>query len=138
MLNPDGVIYGNYRCCLLGYDLNRQWKSPDRVLHPTIYSSKEIIRYMSKEREIALFCDLHAHSMQKNIFMYGCCSEDDDINKNAEIRLIPLIMSQMNKNFSYMFSRFQVEKCKETTARIVLFKELGLLNSYTCEASFFG
>jgi murein tripeptide amidase MpaA len=25
MLNPDGVIYGNYRCSLLGCDLNRKW-----------------------------------------------------------------------------------------------------------------
>jgi Predicted carboxypeptidase len=24
MLNPDGVIYGNYRCSLLGVDLNRR------------------------------------------------------------------------------------------------------------------
>ena len=25
MLNPDGVIYGNYRCSLLGVDLNRRY-----------------------------------------------------------------------------------------------------------------
>lgn len=25
MLNPDGVIVGNYRCSLMGQDLNRQW-----------------------------------------------------------------------------------------------------------------
>jgi len=25
MLNPDGVIVGNYRCSLAGLDLNRQW-----------------------------------------------------------------------------------------------------------------
>jgi murein tripeptide amidase MpaA len=25
MLNPDGVIHGNYRCSLLGCDLNRKW-----------------------------------------------------------------------------------------------------------------
>jgi len=25
MLNPDGVIVGNYRCNLSGADLNRQW-----------------------------------------------------------------------------------------------------------------
>lgn len=25
MLNIDGVIYGNYRCSLLGVDLNRKW-----------------------------------------------------------------------------------------------------------------
>lgn len=27
MLNPDGVIHGNYRCSLTGTDLNRKWKS---------------------------------------------------------------------------------------------------------------
>lgn len=25
MQNPDGVIIGNYRCSLMGTDLNRQW-----------------------------------------------------------------------------------------------------------------
>lgn len=29
MLNPDGVINGNYRCSLAGCDLNRMWKSPN-------------------------------------------------------------------------------------------------------------
>ena len=28
VLNPDGVIYGNYRCSLLGVDLNRKWDKP--------------------------------------------------------------------------------------------------------------
>ncbi len=28
MINVDGVIYGNFRCDLAGYDLNRAWKSP--------------------------------------------------------------------------------------------------------------
>ena len=28
MLNPDGVINGNYRCGLSGCDLNRRWKNP--------------------------------------------------------------------------------------------------------------
>jgi murein tripeptide amidase MpaA len=30
MLNPDGVINGNYRCSLAGCDLNRRWKNPDK------------------------------------------------------------------------------------------------------------
>lgn len=25
MVNPDGVIYGNFRTNLAGFDLNRQW-----------------------------------------------------------------------------------------------------------------
>jgi hypothetical protein len=31
MLNPDGVIHGNYRCSLAGVDLNRQWVNPSKV-----------------------------------------------------------------------------------------------------------
>ena len=31
MVNPDGVIHGNYRCSLAGCDLNRRWKKPKRV-----------------------------------------------------------------------------------------------------------
>jgi len=28
MLNPDGVVCGNYRCSLSGKDLNRRWSLP--------------------------------------------------------------------------------------------------------------
>lgn len=38
MLNPDGVIIGNYRCSLAGVDLNRQWANPNAKLHPEIYA----------------------------------------------------------------------------------------------------
>jgi hypothetical protein len=37
MLNPDGVIVGNYRCSLAGSDLNRNYIAPLRKLHPTIF-----------------------------------------------------------------------------------------------------
>lgn len=40
MLNPDGVINGNYRSSLAGCDLNRQWKNPSKTLHPTIFNVK--------------------------------------------------------------------------------------------------
>jgi murein tripeptide amidase MpaA len=43
MLNVDGVIYGNYRCSLIGADLNRRWQAPSRVLHPTIYHAKKVV-----------------------------------------------------------------------------------------------
>jgi hypothetical protein len=96
---------------------------------------------LNSQREISLYCDLHAHSMQKHIFMYGCSSFSNDIDyirRNAAIRLIPLLISLMSKYFSYEFSRFRMEKYKESTARIVLFKEFDITNSYTCEASFLG
>lgn len=73
MLNPDGVVYGNYRCSLLGCDLNRKWEMPNRLLHPSIFFSKNLIRLMHSERKIALYCDLHGHSRKLNAFFYGCC-----------------------------------------------------------------
>ncbi len=62
MLNPDGVIDGNYRCSLSGGDLNRRWKVPSKVLHPIIYSMKQMLREFKKERQLVFFCDLHGHS----------------------------------------------------------------------------
>lgn len=40
MINPDGVIVGNYRCSLSGMDLNRQYIGPSPRLHPEIYAIK--------------------------------------------------------------------------------------------------
>ena len=33
-MNPDGVILGNSRCNLHGFDLNRQWKNPSLDISP--------------------------------------------------------------------------------------------------------
>lgn len=46
MLNPDGVVHGNYRCSLLGCDLNRKWQIPNKFLHPTIYYTKQTIKFL--------------------------------------------------------------------------------------------
>lgn len=138
MLNPDGVIYGNYRCNLLGHDLNRHWKSPERVSHPTIYHAKEAMRRMAKERQVTLYCDLHAHSVQRKVFMYGCAHDEKEVRRNALVKVVPFLMSQVDGSFSFELSKFQMEKYKESSARIVAFKEFGIANSYTCEASFLG
>jgi murein tripeptide amidase MpaA len=97
MLNPDGVINGNYRCSLAGCDLNRRWKAPSKVIHPEIYNTKQMISQFGKEREIAVFCDFHGHSRKKNIFMYGC-----DMPDQPEIvRLFPFILAAINPFFVY-------------------------------------
>ena len=62
MLNPDGVINGNYRCSLAGCDLNRRWKAPNKHLHPTIYQTKKLIKDLHNERGLLVYCDLHGHS----------------------------------------------------------------------------
>ena len=49
MLNPDGVIHGNYRVSLLGVDLNRRWRKPSKFMHPTVYYAKQIIKYCNEK-----------------------------------------------------------------------------------------
>ena len=31
MMNPDGVINENHKCSLAGTDLNRRWKTPNKI-----------------------------------------------------------------------------------------------------------
>ena len=82
MLNPDGVIYGNYRSSLMGVDLNRRWKNPSKYLHPTIYYSKNLIKWLmalgkmnqatnANPGGVIMTCDFHGHSRKKNVFVYG-------------------------------------------------------------------
>lgn len=141
ILNPDGVIYGNYRCSLLGCDLNRKWEKPNKFLHPTIYYSKFLIRNTHIERKVVLFCDLHGHSRKYNAFFFGCCYknyEHEGRIKNAYLRIIPLLCSKQNRLFSFPDCRFRIERSKESTARVVVFKEFNIANSFTLECSFFG
>lgn len=134
MLNPDGVINGNYRCSLSGGDLNRRWKAPSRVLHPTVYETKKMVKEFQNEREVTLFLDLHGHSRRKNIFMYGNTMPDDP----SSTRIFPFIMAKLVDYFWFKSSKFSVTKSKETTARISLFRELNIPCIYTMEASFWG
>ena len=101
MLNPDGVINGNYRCSLAGCDLNRRWKAPNKSIHPTIYYAKQMITNLFAERGVAFFCDLHGHSKKKDVFIYGCNDEEDP----AKTRIFPLILSKICPLFSFEKSR---------------------------------
>ncbi|KAI9339968.1 hypothetical protein BDR26DRAFT_372093 [Obelidium mucronatum] len=76
MINPDGVIVGNYRCNMTGYDLNRQWTSaqkPSAVKAiPEIHAMYTLLERSVNSREVLLFCDFHGHNRKNGIFMYGC------------------------------------------------------------------
>ena len=141
MLNPDGVRYGNYRCCLMGADLNRRWSRPSKLLHPTVFSTKKMMQVLHETHPISLFCDMHGHSRKKNVFMYGCNERGQDFElhkKNLLAKFIPVVLAGENKLFSFNDCHFRLEKDKMSTARIVVFKELEIPHSYTIEASFFG
>ena len=61
MLNPDGVINGNYRTDLTGEDLNRRYSSPTPALQPTVFAIKELLREVHDNRGVFLYMDMHGH-----------------------------------------------------------------------------
>ena len=104
------------------------------MLHPVVFAVKKFKRTFSKERQVVLYCDLHGHSRRKNIFMYGNNIKD---TPHAS-RVFPYILSKLCDYFSFEYSRFSMSKYKESTARISMYKELGIPNIFTMEASFCG
>ena len=130
MLNPDGVIVGNYRCSLAAVDLNRQWMTPSNKYHPEAFATKTMIVKTLDSRRIAFFCDIHGHSRNKNLFMYGCENKDD--------RIFPFLYQKRCDSFDFDTCNFNVQKSKENTARVVVWRRFSLLNSFTLECSFMG
>eukprot|EP00047_Mylnosiga_fluctuans_P022133 m.113982 g.113982 ORF g.113982 m.113982 type:complete len:1045 (+) comp9147_c0_seq2:36-3170(+) len=138
MLNPDGVIVGNYRCSLAGVDLNRTYRRPLRDLYPTVAMTKTMMHRFARDRPIALYCDLHGHSRKQNVFMYGCLNKSNPTLHMHE-RIFPLMLHKnIPEMFSYRGSQFNLHKSKESTGRITIFRELGIVNSFTMEATFCG
>ncbi|CAD8166524.1 unnamed protein product [Paramecium pentaurelia] len=135
MMNPDGVVNGNYRCGLEGSDLNRRWKKPNKYLHPSVYYAKKYVKGFSKERQIILVIDLHGHSRKQSSFVYGCAYSSQV--KTIE-RVFALLMAKLNPFMDYPSCTFRIENAKDKTARIQLWRELKINWVYTYECSFYG
>ncbi|XP_021377483.1 uncharacterized protein LOC110465752 isoform X13 [Mizuhopecten yessoensis] len=146
MLNPDGVIVGNYRCSLAARDLNRNYRHPRKESFPTVWHVKSMMDKVLERHNILLYCDLHGHSRKHNVFMYGNnTSQDGDNNTTGaaksflQERLFPWIMSQKApEKFSFQSCKFQIKRCKEATGRVVMWRQMHILNSFTLEATFSG
>lgn len=158
MLNPDGVVNGCHRCSLSGADLNRQWVDPDPVLHPSIYHAKGLLLYLQAlNKKPLVFCDFHGHSRKKNVFIYGCHNPSTDIPftmvtsgsesdssivgegiKDTNHRTLPKVLHSIAPAFSLQSCSFVVESTKESTGRVVVWRELGIVCSYTMESSYCG
>ena len=118
---------------LAGVDLNRNWDNPSRKLHPTIYYTKNMIRRFMEDREVILFTDFHGHSRKMNVFMYGC-ENKSKLSSRLRERIFPRMLWKNSSIFSYADCSFNIGRNKESTGRVVGFKDLGLANSYTMEA----
>ena len=135
MLNPDGVVLGNYRCSVIGVDLNRQWAEPNEVTMPTIYALKRLMKGYVANDQLLLFCDLHGHSRKRNIFAYGCESLRGPMRLRE--RVFPRLLADC-AHFSLGGCSYKVLRSKETTGRVVVWRQFATPNSFTLEASFCG
>ncbi|NWS95495.1 CBPC6 carboxypeptidase, partial [Mionectes macconnelli] len=138
MLNPDGVYLGNYRCSLMGFDLNRHWANPSSWAHPTLHGVKQLIidMYNNPKINLEFYIDIHAHSTMMNGFMYGNIFEDEERFQRQAV--FPKLLCQNAEDFSYSSTSFNRDAVKAGTGRRFLG---GLLNDtsycYTLEVSFY-
>ncbi|XP_071953635.1 cytosolic carboxypeptidase 6-like [Antedon mediterranea] len=138
MLNPDGVYLGNYRCSLMGFDLNRHWHDPSPWAHPTLHGTKNLLMQMDADthENVDFFVDIHAHSTLMNGFMYG--NIYDDATRYEKQAVFPKLMCGNADDFSMMNTSFNRDAMKAGTGRRFLGDILEKNTMcYTLEVSFF-
>ena len=73
--------------------------------------------------------------------MYGCHKLSGKGSYKSNDSLItgfPFLFSITCNFADYSYCSFNMEKEKDGCARVIAFKELGILNSYTTESSYYG
>ena len=149
MLNPDGVIRGNFRMNILGKDLNRMWDEPTEETCPTIFNTVKMIKKTLDSRDIYFFCDFHGHSNKHNFFLYSCKSKYEYLQLD-ENTIIPnpqkykltfyelVFQFILNRENSYL-DRFsctnKIIPSKTKTSRAILKTKFNVDFSYCLESS---
>ena len=149
MLNPDGVIRGNFRMNILGKDLNRMWDEPTEEICPTIFNTVKMIKKTLDSRDIYFFCDFHGHSNKHNFFLYSCKSKYEYLQLD-ENTIIPnpqkykltfyelVFQFILNRENSYL-DRFsctnKIIPSKTKTSRAILKTKFNVDFSYCLESS---
>ena len=92
-----------------------------------------------ENRKILIYCDIHCHSKKMNSFLYGCniAEEGAAFSTWTQVRLLPRLLARRSKYISLPSCRFGIEACKVGTARVVVWKEFKVMNSFTLENSFY-
>ena len=136
MMNPDGVIVGNSRTGFAGCDLNRRWSKPNEIIHPEIYSVKNLVLSTATNQNISFVIDFHGHFGAYNSLFY--CNHKENKKKCS---LFPFLCSKLSKIISFQQTTFTMPKYKASTERLSLFRELEDCdndNIIALETSFFG
>lgn len=109
--------------------------------------SKEVSQQQQQQQQapsgISLFLDIHGHMKKPNIFTYGC-SNPVDAEYFYNERLFPFILDNENTRhrseerrhtFLLDYCKYNVAPSKMSTSRVFVRRSLGVIHSYTIEAS---
>merc|ERR1719329_1138022 len=107
-------------------------------MHITVYKVKRHIAAAKKKAHLCMYLDLHGHSRKYGILSYACGNFPKDDYRRFSVRMYPKILSLLTPEFQFSYCRWRVGKGKRGTGRVVISKDLGLVNTYTIEASFYG
>ena len=88
---------------------------------------------------VLCYVDLHGHSKKLGWFTYGCHSPELGSQTLRDPRILPLSLRKTSPTtFSYPSSTFTMNKEKDGSARISVYRDFGISLSYTIEASLGG
>ena len=152
MLNPDGVIRGNFRMNSIGKDLNRMWTEENEENSPSVFYCHKMIQKTLNSRNIYFFCDFHGHSSKNNFFLYSCKSHNEFLkigNNNIipnphkkKLSYIELIFQEIYSKENIFFDKNscinKILPSKIKTARAVLKNRYNIDYSYCLETSLGG
>lgn len=132
MLNPDGVIIGNFRTSYSGKDLNRQFYNLNKALYPEITALNSLAISLKKQykNQFDYYFDMHGHSTKTNLFCYGP-EYPRWSSFYLKCRTFAKIIEQKDELFSYKNSIFTISEHKKTTGRAKMFLHHQIPYTYT-------
>lgn len=142
MLNPDGVARGHSRADTTGQNLNRMYRNPDPIKHPTIFALRHLMLTLEATGRLALYIDMHAHANKKGAFFFGNAMPIVDQVQNL---LYPKLVALNTPHFEFtgcnfsesnMFAMGKNGETKDGSSRVTIFQETGFVHSYTIESSY--
>ena len=100
------------------------------------YLKEKFPKDKDQDSKLKMFLDIHAHSAQTSIFVF--CPQAETQEDNDMIKRFPMILDNTSPYFEFDHCKFGNEKYKKNCARLGVFRDFDLNNSFTIEASCYG
>lgn len=137
MMNPDGVILGNFRTSYSGKDLNRQFNNLNSRVFPEVEAINQLASQLKNhyKKKFEYYFDFHGHSTKTNLFCYGPEHSKSSPYYLKARAFAKLLDEGADGMFSYNKSIFTISEHKKSTSRANMLLKIGIPMSYTFELS---